>query len=694
MIIDPEYHHETINVEVQQNNPHSLLWWMKRMIALRKHYRAFGRGSMNFLYPENHKILAFVREYKEEKILVVANLSRYVQYAELDLSRFKDLVPVELFGMTDFPRISEEPYFLNLGPHSFYWFSIEPAREKIYLQSRPEQDKDIVEVTGKWENIFHGTSLVALETHLPSYLRYCRWFGSAGYQIKSAWIRDRVVLRDADRNFMLALVEVDYVGRDKELYLLPLCYLEGREAALLMKKYPGAGVIRLHLSESRNPGLLCDAIFVRGFHRALFQGFSSVRTVKTEQGNLRFLVEKKIAALKRDVPPESSPWQGERDETIIYFDKLASLKCFRRLETGENPDLELRRQLTRRGFPNILPVLGSLEFDRGRAERMTLGILQQSEPYQENAWDLTMHHLGDFFERALATNGSMDLLPPVHGSAMDLTSDEAPPALNEMIGGYLDSVRLIGHRTGQLHLALANASQEKPFAPEPFSKLYRRSMYQSMRSLMLQTFKSMRASLRLLPDSTAEQIREILNLRQEILESFSELIETPIRSQRIRIHGDYHLGRLLFTGKDFVIVDFEGEAKRTLSERLIKRSAVRDAAGMLRSFDYAVRSKLLQDRTISDKELAALEPWVRQWQFYVEGFFLRSYLWTIRDTGLAPENSAHLEVLLRNLLLEKAIYELGYELENRPHWVTIPARGIKTILASARRKQNGNGEKV
>jgi maltose alpha-D-glucosyltransferase/alpha-amylase len=312
---------------------------------------------------------------------------------------------------------------------------------------------------------------------------------------------------------------------------------------------------------------------------------------------------------------------------------------------------------------------------------MTLGILHGYVPNQGDAWKYTLDVVKHFFETALASH--VDTIPgPPPGKPLTLLAQEEPPPLaEEMVGTYLESARLLGERTAEMHLALASRHDSVDFSPEPFSGLYQRSIYQSMRNLTSRTFQLLRSRLRQVPEEVRKLALQVLDREAEVFQCLHSILERKISGMRIRIHGDFHLGQVLYTGKDFIIIDFEGEPARALSERRLKRSALRDVAGMLRSFHYAVNHALVA-RTVRPEDMARLERWADFWQIWVSATYLKEYLHLTGQADFLPRQPAEFQVLLNAFILEKAVYELGYELNNRPAWVKLPLRGILQLLSS------------
>jgi len=354
----------------------------------------------------------------------------------------------------------------------------------------------------------------------------------------------------------------------------------------------------------------------------------------------------------------------------MLFDNKFFLKLYRKLENGVNPDVEITRFLTEQtDFPNVPAFVGALEYRRAKGEATVVCLLQRAIANEGNVWTLTVDALGRYYERVLERKA-------------DLQNETAPlgALINELVGGvYPEKVKLLGQRTGELHLALASRNDSPAFAPEPFNAMAQRSVYQSMRTSLRRAFTSLEKKLSDVPAKFRSEAREVLTAEKEILAREKRLLDHRTNAAKIRIHGDYHLGQLVSTGKDFVILDFEGEPARPLSDRKMKRSALRDVAGMMRSFQYAAYAALWQ-QAMRKEDVPFLERWADLWYRQTSSLFLQSYLNTTTGAMFVPKDSDDLQVMLEAYLLDKAVYEIGYELNNRPSWVLIPVRGIKHIL--------------
>jgi maltose alpha-D-glucosyltransferase/alpha-amylase len=685
IIIDPEYHYETVNVEAQLANPHSLLWWMKRLIALRKRYKAFGRGTLEFLHPENRKVLAFIRTFEDERILVVANLSRFAQGVELDLSQFRGLRPVEMFGRVEFPAIGELPYFVTLGPHSFYWFSLEPKQNAIRVGRQPGSEIPVIEVRRSWEELFSEEGDSSLSKVLPEFLAAQRWFAGKARTIRSAEVCENLPLRAENSRIQLAVVRAQYLEGDPEEYLLPINYEDGQAARLRLRDYPNSVIARIrHEGENKTEGVIYDAIAEEALAKSLIRIVAGARRIRGDSGEV---VGSRMRHFRRVV--EGDPGElpavlaraEQSNSSLIYGDKLF-MKLFRKLEPGLNPDFEIGRYLTERGFPNSPRFVGAIEYLRGRRPPTTLAIVTELIAHEGDAWSYALDTLGEFFERALACSEEVTAPPLNAASLLAMTAQEPPKVAREMIGAFLESARLLGQRTGELHNLLAAVDDVPSMLPEPFSPHYQRSVLQSMRNTTTRNFALLERAVRERGETLPAEAPRLLARVDDILARFQAISSRPIGGKRIRIHGDYHLGQVLFTGNDFIIIDFEGEPARTLTERLLKRSPLRDVASMLRSFSYAVYSVLEKHREsgLHERGAADMETWGRFWNAWVSSTFLKAYLATTRDNDALPNKAEDVELLLDLFLLEKAVYELGYELNNRPAWVHIPIKGITELL--------------
>jgi maltose alpha-D-glucosyltransferase/alpha-amylase len=687
--IDPEYHYEAINVEAQQNNPDSLLWWMKRLIALRKRYKAFGQGSLEFLHPENRKILAFLRRYQDETILVVANLSRLAQHTSLSLTEFTGKVPVEVFGQAEFPLIREEPYLVTLTPYAFYWFSIESKpMERIDLTMPGEAIVPTLTLTGEQKDLFKRKLRPMLESALLSYIRQCRWFGGKARHTRSAEIQDVITIPCGTSVANLIVIQIEYSEGEPETYLLPIAFALGEQASQVVDELPQAVIARLKLKgkDTSKEGVIYEALVEKDFCQALFNAMVRRRRFRGEKGEVIASHNRRVFRKIRGPAEEAlepALLKGEQTNTSVVYGKRFKLKLFRRLEEGVSPELEIGRFLTEKEpFSNTPPVTGAIEYrTQKKAEPVTLGILHGYVLNEGDGWGYTLDSLSRYFEQVLAHSG-VEVPLPANVSFLDISDESLPSLAKETIGSYLVSAQILGQRTAELHLTLASAVDDPNFVPEPFSVTYQRSLYHSMRGFTNQVLPLLSQRLGQLPAEAKSDAQKVLTLEDTIIKRFQGVTRRKITGMRVRCHGDYHLGQVLYTGSDFFIVDFEGEPARHLGERRIKRSPLTDVAGMIRSFHYASYFALRGQAStaLRPEDLPVLEQWAQAWFLWVSATFLKSYLELMADTPILPQSREEARIILEAYLLRKAIYELNYELNNRPDWVRLPLLGILQML--------------
>jgi len=665
IIIDPEYHYEAINVEAQQNNPNSLLWWTKRLIALRNQFQAFGRGTLEFLTPSNYRVLVFVRELRDanghvvETVLVVANLSRYPQYVEMDLSKWKGTRPLELFGHSAFPPIGELPYLLTLPGYAFYWFSLEPppsgegeeeaaAYVPPALSSRSAHD------------LLLGAEQPTLEDALGDFLATRRWFAGRGFRLTGVRVEEAVALGGV----YLLIARVEYADRETERYVLPLATVaEPRYIA------PHALVATLRLPDGE--ATLVDAVEDAPSSRALLSAVVSRTRVAGKGGTVD---AEAFTALE---VPEGEPANisAEHAAAAIRYGDRYLLKMFHRLEEGESPELELGRFLNGRA-PGLTPqVVGAIEYSRHRAEPSTLAVLQAYVPNEGTAWAHAREELRRYFERVL-TRHREDPPPPPAPHRLDEIAAAAPPAAaRDVIGAYLDLAALVGKRTGEMHLALASNVDDASFTPVPYSTLDRRSKYQSVRNLVGKTLRLLRECLGRIPTGIADDARRVIGGQERVLKVFEPYLGLRLTGLRIRTHGDYHLEQLLYTGKDFVVIDLDGLPFEALPERRRKHNCLRDVGGMIRSYHYAAFTALLESAVVRTEDRAIAAPWADAWYRWVSAAFLRAYLDTTVGAPFLPA-PADLEVILGAHVLQKAFHELRGELDHCAETISIPLSSI------------------
>ncbi|KQP15775.1 maltose alpha-D-glucosyltransferase [Methylobacterium sp. Leaf93] len=660
---DPIYGFDAINVEAQTQSQTSLLNWTRRMIAIRNNSVALGRGGMQFLYPTNRKVLAWIREFEGERVLCVANLSRAPQAVQLDLSEFRSAVPIELTGGSEFPAIGELPYLLTLPSYGFYWFSLNAANAG-QIGPQPETPELFTLVlTGGVETLMAGRERTAFErTVAPRFIGTRRWFGAKGTRIKSVSVIDSATLKDAGgaTRFLLPRVAVHLANGDRQDYFVPLGVDEGREDETLLSH----AVARVR----RGPrtGLLFGASASPAFSVALIDGMRNGVELPTETGKLVF---SHTSAFDHDVAvdlAEVRSLNAEQSNTSIAIGSKMMLKLLRRMQTGVHPEIEVGRFLTEQaGFANTPALLGVVEHVAEDGTRTALAVLQAFVPNQGDAWTLMLEGLRRDFDTVV------------------LAPESEAPDPTEAFAPHLRWAELLGRRTAELHNAFAIDTDDPAFAPEPFTHDDLRDLGEDARRLGERAFRALDA---LAGRTSSTAITELAGRRREVELLIEDMTaRAPVGATKTRIHGDFHLGQVLASESDLIIIDFEGEPARPADERRAKSTPLRDVAGMLRSFAYGAETVTREIAgRFADSEGRARSASIA-WRGMIDAAFLDAYR-AVASTSRAAVTDPETETRLLALsLLAKALYEVDYEANNRPDWIEIPARGVLTILDDTKR---------
>jgi len=543
-------------------------------------------------------------------------------------------------------------------------------------------------VTDRWEHILGWEASAPLEACLPDVLKTRRWFAGKARVIQSVRIVEFVPIPAGSSTVVLLFIRVEYVNGTPEMYTFHLTAAFGEQAARIQEELPGTVVttLKARINNREQTGVLYDALWSPDFSRALLSAIGRGDRFKGETGTLIASPTQAYRDLiNGETELEPAVLKGEQSNTSVAYGDRGLLKVYRRVENGINPDLEVGRILTAMNFPHSPPLAGSLEYVRANGETVTVAILQGFVHNQGDAWKYTLEAFDQFLMRCRAQQiGREHALIPA-GTLTEMAQKDIPPLVRELIGPYLDSAAKIGQRTGELHVTLANVHDNPDFTPEPFSLEYRRSRYASMCRLASQTCSLLKARFSGLPSETDQEARQVVQDEPLILDRFRAFLELETRALRIRCHGDYHLGQVLWTGQDFLISDFEGEPARPLNERRMKHTPILDVAGMLRSFYYVPYAALSRQQSnfLAEGVGGRLDPWIRFWYGWVSSVFLKSYLGIVQRASFWPESQWEFQVLLAAHLLEKTVYEVSYELNHRPEWVKIPIRGLREILETS-----------
>ncbi|MFW5756023.1 MAG: maltose alpha-D-glucosyltransferase [Tangfeifania sp.] len=680
VIFNHDYHFETINVENQEKNPTSLLWWMRRVIAKRKQFQAFSRGDINFIDTNNSKILAFTRTYGEEKILVIINLSRYSQQAELDLSEYEGYVPTEVFSQNKFSVIGKDRYVFPLQFKNYFWFELRKQEEDEIIEAL-SPDHQLVLTSREW-NQMQSSTQNSLEKLMRSYVRKNRWFRCKAKKIKSIDIKNTIPLSTGNLNSYIIIIETSYIEGKNEHYVIPISIITGEIIIDVKFKHPEAMIA--YVEVDGHEGVMYDGSYNQEVRDIFLQLITQKGTVKNRKGSIVGVPGKKMGSKvkKSDLPLNSRVLLAEQSNTSILYDNKFFFKMYRSPEEGNNPELEIIKTLTEntdfRHFPTFA---GALEYREGKAESSALGILVDFVKNEGNAWEFTQSSIDRYFDRIIEDKEYLMSGKPIT-STTDLVDYLGEEKMQDLLGPFfIEMIKLLGKRTAEMHIALASVENKKEFKPEPFSLLYQKSLYQSFRTLIKRTIGEMKSSKQKLTGEQKELIDDIIQNENLLLSTIKHTLEKKkIHTSKTRVHGDYHLGQVLFTGKDFVIIDFEGEPTRSLTARKLKHCPFKDVAGMLRSFHYAIYMGQLENQSKIPESAEVLNPWLEAWYEIVENSYVESYLETAKGASFMPEEEREINDLLSVYTIEKAIYEADYEFNNRPDWLHIPLNGLKKIL--------------
>jgi maltose alpha-D-glucosyltransferase/alpha-amylase len=671
VVIDPEYHYEAVNVEAQQQNESSLLWWTKRLLALRDQFHAFGRGTIEVLSPENPRVLAFLRRYQDELVMVVANLSRHVQYVELDLSALRGMTPVELFGRTPFPPVGELPYLLTLGEHAFMWFSLEltpsvaeELREASWL---PPTILVAPDVGGGWPGILTPSARAAIEQILPEYLLGRRWFAGKDRPIRAVRLVDAIPLpvpHDDDPDLELAIVQVDYAG-ESERYALPVAFslADARHA-------PPSPASRIAQVKFKDDGPvyagLYDALAENVAPRALAAAIARGETLRGSLGEVSTVHAPEVAFPVDPAMMEARVVRAEVATSVSVLGSTFFLKTQRLLDEGSSVELELGRFLALAPSSPTPKLYGGLELRAGRGEPMTIAVLSQLVASSQDAAGFVREELRRFFARALAGLGHEPVIPS--GSVVELAARTPPPEDREAIGGFLDAARLLGSRVAELHLALSGQGVDmsavddrvlRAFTPEPHSPLDQRAAYQSVRNVTGKVLHALRVRQKALPEEVAGLARAVLSREDTIYELCLALRDGKLTDLRQRTHGALELRHVLYTGKDFVIVDLEGDRRKTLAERRRKRSVMRDLASLLHSMHQAAYDATLDGAVVREADRTASQAWAELWTRWSTAALTAGWLARAGDASCVPKSKEELGAVLDVFLLQHAFVDVG-----------------------------------
>ena len=655
-IMDPVYGFSAVNVEAQSRSMSSLLNWMKRLISVRKSSKVFGRGTLTFIRPANRAVLAYVRQFGDEAILCVANISRAAQAVELDMSQWKGRVPQEMLGRTRFPRIGELPYLVTLPPYGFFWFQLladeKTEPEKIF----PREVATLVLGQG-WENSLSSWTRRTFENDvLPAYLPDRRWFADKGVRHLAPKVTAAVPIERGDDHFAVVVTDVSGPSGISR-YFMPLTIRWARYTSI-----DGPSTVLAAVRRGPREGALLDATPEREFISTLLAKIHGGADIDRDGKRLEFRPTETFAAEPAPEITAVNANEREQSNTTVIVDNKYVVKILRRITDGIHPEIEVGRFLADVAhFQNAPTLLGSLELIEGE-RKSALAVVHSFIENQGDAWTVTAAALDRLIEE------------------QRLVPAEAAFETSESAALLAQRIRQIGRRTAEMHLAFACDASDPAFAPEPVTADDFERWARSIEARAQTVFDAIERRLRDLPDTAATLASRVLGARTAILTHIDEGQRAEHGGLKIRHHGDFHLGQVLMAKEDAYILDFEGEPRRTLEERRQKAPPARDVAGFLRSIDYAVSAALDRAPNLKPEEREPLAEQARSWSVLLGAAYWETYREAIGGSALWPEDDDARGRLLDIFLLEKALYEIEYELTNRPAWAAIPLDATLRIL--------------
>ena len=639
LITEQGYHYEAVNVESQQDNPASLLSWMRQLIALRKRQPVLGRGDIDFVEPENPHVLAFTRSLDgEAPFLCVANLSRLAQDVELDLRAYAQHTPVEAFGQTRFAPIGDGHYHLTLAPYGFFWFTLQPPVAGTSTSEVPT-------LHGSWAEVVRRRA--ALGRALGRWLPTRRWYAGKELRVRDLTVEDAITLRHPDADVALFIVRVAFTEGDDHRYAVPLMRASDRVAHTIASESPSAIVARLDDGD-----LLIDAMAHPEGAYAVVGAALSKRALTGRHGGMRGTPHRTRAGAPLRSSDDVHLLGVEQSNSSVLVGNEYIAKLIRRLEVGPNPDVELVGYLSNSGFEHVPGLVATADVSIANEQQTAdVVVVHDAVPNEGDLWSWVLDELALQIEHT----GGLD---PTYGST-----------------GWL--AELLGRRTAELHLALAE-SNEPDLAPQGFTLLWQRSLLQTLRNGVRATQRSLRRSR--LDDPSAEHLMRPVD---DVLARFDRLRTNKLDARRIRVHGDLHLGQILRAGNDVTFIDFEGEPGRPMGDRRILRSPLTDVGGLIRSLDYAGRSAVdtaIARGLVPPSDVGDLDAGRDRWTAATTATMTRAYFDTVASSGLVPADVDDARLLLDVYVLQKGLYEIRYELSNRPDWVHWPLSAVAEMV--------------
>jgi len=659
-IMDPVYGYESVNVEAQSRSLSSLLSATKRLISVRKSTSAFGRGTMTFIRPVNRSVLAYVRKYGDEVILCVANLSRSAQATELDLTAWKGRIPLEMLGRTRFPPIGELPYMITLAPYGFYWFQLRERDKSDQAPPSvvPEFETLVVPVGATWVSLARTRGVFERDV-LPTYLARTRWYPESSAREIHPTLTSAIPFCDiGDNRPWLAFFEATTERGETTRYVLPM---QIEWVRFDRERYNPRAFAAVR--QGAREGTLLDVATDQIFIALLLRNLRNSLIVEEQGARLEFRPTTRLSDRPIKTPEHIRAVETEQSNSTALVDNDYVVKIYRKLESGINPEIEIGRFLTEvAGFANTPALLGSVELVEGD-RTSAIAIVHAFVENQGDAWTVTSAYLDRFVEEQRL-----------------LAASERPGESEEQVP-YLRYMSQTGRRVAEMHVALAGSDQFpdfKPVATQPSDVQLWIEDVVARAGRVFDALKQRRDTAR---EADRALIDQALAQRPTLQDRLAALMPRDIGGLNIRHHGDFHLGQMLIVKDDIFIIDFEGEPRRPLSERRRKAPAARDVAGLIRSIDYSATAALGRALRVAPDEQGKLAAALAEWRDRSVAAFLAAYREFMTDPRLWPAERPAAERMLNFFLLEKAVYEIEYELAHRPDWLRVPLTGMLRILS-------------
>ena len=648
-IMDPLYGFDAVNVEAQTRDSHSLLNWTRRILAVRKEHKAFGRGTLRFLYPKNRKAFAYLREHDGETILCVANLSRSAQAFELDLSEFAGAYPVEMLGNAVFPAIGQLTYLLTLPPYGFYWFVLaKDAQVPSWHTQAPEPMPDYVTfvLRGGADDMITPQYRREFETNiLPPYLVKRRWFATKDQQLLGARVAFTARI-GAGRERALVAVEADQ-GNGTDRYLLPLGIGWDDELGAALPQQLALARVR----RGRRTGFLTDAFTLPAFIYDLLALLKAGEAVKSTTGEISFRPTPAFDAITV-TPEDPVRWlSAEQSNSSVIVDHKLMLKLFRKLAPGQHPEAEMTRVLTERGFANAPALLGEIVHVPDEGDEEVMAVVQAFIPGEGDAWEWTMSYLGRSLDEMARADADLD----------------------DLLATYDAFSRTLGRRLGEMHVVLSQDSEDEAFRPVRAGDGHANRWRQRITDRIARACEGLERHRETLAPDDQAIAEAVLSRRDALLALVETLCRNGEGTLLHRVHGDFHLGQVLVASGDVMIIDFEGEPAQPLAERRAKDSGWRDVAGILRSLDYAIASGRRLGAAAGREE--RYDTLAARFREAMPAALVEAY-----REAVGAAQSEDEAALLDLFMIEKAAYEIGYEVSNRPDWLAVPLLGLTQLL--------------